>query len=201
MKRLLIVIVVLLIILIGMFIYRNNTSKNYIDVNEIDKIEQFIKNIYLWPEITDEALPSFNIINDAPDKWLWAVVMQNLDKYELTYEEIQEKGKEIFGSDFLKKFPKEGTELISYCKADGKYITSNMELDTEDDLFYIKEIKKNKGGYEVEIIEYKVDYEEEIKKSKKEKLSEYDVYIKNLDEDIIATIKSNEGESKIVEIK
>ena len=68
----------------------------------------------MWQEVTEEALPKFNNINDAPDLWLWEVVKKNLDNYEVSYDEVEQKAKEIFGEEFTKQFPKEGTEYIQY---------------------------------------------------------------------------------------
>ena len=143
MKKLLAIICVLIIIFIGIFVYKTNGNKSIVNVSEVDKIEEYISKIYLWPEVTEDALPTFDNINNAPDLWVWEVVKKSFDKYELKYEEIQEKAYEIFGDNFKKQFPKEGTDYIYYSEEYGKYITSGMGLDTEDDLFLIKNIKKN----------------------------------------------------------
>ena len=158
MKKLLAIICILLVIFIGMFIYKNNINQNNITVSEVQKIEDYIYQIYMWQEITEEALPKFDNINNAPDLWVWEVVKKNLENYELSYDEIQEKATQIFGNNFTKQFPKEGSEYIYYNEDLDKYITTGIGLDTQDDMFYIKKINKTKAGYEVEIVEYLEDY-------------------------------------------
>ncbi len=71
-------------------------------------------------EITGEALPKFDNINDAPDVWTWEVVKKDLENYELTKNEIQNKATELFGNQFKKQFPQEGTEYMQYDEKLGK---------------------------------------------------------------------------------
>lgn len=198
MKKLLAIICILLVIFIGMFIYKNNINQNNITVSEVQKIEDYISKIYMWQEITEEALPKFDNINNAPDLWIWEVVKKNLENYELSYDEIQEKAIQIFGDDFKKQFPKEGSEYIYYNEDLDKYITTGIGLDTQDDMFYIKKINKTKDGYEVEIVEYLEDYENSMGLEDENEV--YDIYIKNLDQETVTTIKSNEGETRAIEV-
>ena len=99
MKKLLAIICVLLVIFIGMFIYKTNINKENVTASEVQNIEDYISKIYMWKEITEEALPKFDNINNAPDLWVWEVVKKDLEDYELSYDEIQEKAKEIFGEN------------------------------------------------------------------------------------------------------
>lgn len=198
MKKLLTIIGVLLIIFIGMYIYKTNINRNNITVSEVQKIEEYISKIYMWQEVTQEALPKFDNINNAPELWIWEVVKKNLEEYELDYEQIQEKAVEIFGEKFTKQFPKEGSEYINYNESYGKYITTGIGLDMQEDVFYIKKINKTKNRYEVEIVEYLEDYENAI--GIEDENESYDIYIKNLNQEIIATIKSNEGEARVIEV-
>lgn len=199
MKKLLAIIGVLLVIFIGMYIYKSNSIKQTaITVSEVEKIEEYISKIYMWKEITEEALPKFDNINNAPDLWVWEVVKKNLDNYELTYNEIQDKSIEIFGENFKKQFPKEGSEYIYYDENEGKYLTTGIGLNAQEDMFLIKKISKNKDTYEVEIVEYIEDYQNAIELEDENQI--YDVYIKNLNEDIVATVKSTQSETKIIEI-
>ena len=213
MKKLLAIICVLLIIFIGMYAYKSNKNKNIVNISEVQQIEEYISKIYMWKEITDEALPKFDDINNAPDLWVWEVVKKDLENYELSYEEIQEKAVQIFGNNFKKQFPKEGTEYIYYDDKIGKYLTSGIDLDVQDDMFFIKDISKNKDGYEVDIVEYLEDYSEAVSseiridenQEEEENLDEnhekiYNVYIRNLNQDIIDTIKSNENETRAIEV-
>lgn len=201
MKKLLAVIGILLVIFIGMYVYKTNltSSNNSITVSEVNKIEEFISNIYLWKEVSGEALPKFNNINEAPDVWLWEVVKKNLENYELTYEEIQEKADEIFGEEFTKKFPKEGYEFIYYDENYGKYLITGIGLDPLEDMFFIKKILKTDNGYEVEIVEYLEDYSEELAAAEEEKSGEYEIYINNLDFETIFTIKNTDSDSVKIE--
>lgn len=198
MKKLLALICVLLVIFIGMYIYKTNINQNNVTVSEVQKIEEYISKIYMWQEITQEALPKFDNINNAPDLWIWEVVKKNLEEFELDYNQIQEKAIEIFGDNFKKQFPKEGSEYIYYDENYGKYLTTGIGLDTQDDMFYIKRINRTKDGYEVEIVEYLEDYENAMGLEDENEV--YDIYIKNLDQKTVATMKSNESETRAIEV-
>lgn len=197
MKKLVAIICVLLVIFIGMYINKTKSSQKIVTASEVEKVEEYISKIYMWKEVTEEALPEFNNINEAPDLWTWEVVKKNLEDYELTYGEIQQKATELFGKQFTKQFPKEGTEYIKYDEQTDKYITSGIGLDSLDDCFLIKNINKNKNEYDVEIVEYLEDYSNSAGVEDEDEV--YDIYIKNLNQDTIATIKSNEGETKAIE--
>lgn len=197
MKKLVAIICVLLVIFIGMYINKTKSNQKIVTASEVEKVEEYISKIYMWKEVTEEALPEFNNINEAPDLWTWEVVKKNLEDYELTYEEIQQKATELFGKQFTKQFPKEGTEYIQYDEQTDKYITSGIGLDSLDDSFLIKNINKNKNEYDVEIVEYLEDYSNSAGVEDENEV--YDIYIKNLNQDTIATIKSNEGETKAIE--
>ena len=197
MKKLVAIICVLLVIFIGMYINKTKSSQKIVTALEVEKVEEYISKIYMWKEVTEEALPEFNNINEAPDLWTWEVVKKNLEDYELTYEEIQQKATELFGKQFTKQFPKEGTEYIQYDEQTDKYITSGIGLDSLDDSFLIKNINKNKNEYDVEIVEYLEDYSNSAGVEDEDEV--YDIYIKNLNQDTLATIKSNEGETKAIE--
>lgn len=197
MKKLVAIICVLLVIFIGMYINKTKSNQKKVTASEVEKVEEYISKIYMWKEVTEKALPEFDNINEAPDLWTWEVVKKNLEDYELTYEEIQQKATELFGKQFTKQFPKEGTEYIKYDEQTDKYITSGIGLDSLDDCFLIKNINKNKNEYDVEIVEYLEDYSNSVGVEDEDEV--YDIYIKNLNQDTIATIKSNEGETKAIE--
>lgn len=198
MKKLLVIICILLVIFIGMYVYKKNINQNNVTASDVQRVQDYISKIYMWQEVTEEALPKFDNINDAPDLWTWEVVKKNLDDYELEYDEIQQKAIELFGKDFKKQFPKEGTEYIQYDKELQKYIATGIGLDTLEDTFLIKNINKTKNGYDVEIIEYLEDYENAV--GLEDENSTYDVYIKNLNKDIIATVKSDDSETNAIEV-
>lgn len=198
MKKLLAIICILLVIFIGMYINKNKSTQNMVTATEVENVQEYISKIYMWKEVTEEALPKFDNINDAPDVWTWEVVKKNLDNYEATYEEIEQKAIQLFGKQFTKQFPEEGTEYIQYDDELGKYLTSGIGLDALDDCFLIKNIKKTKSGYEVEIVEYLEDYENSFGVEDESEI--YEIYIKNLNQDTIATMKNNEAENKSVEI-
>lgn len=190
MKKLIAIIIILAIIFVGMVVYKNvaiNTSNN-ISIQEISQIETYITKIYMWKEITGQALPNFEDINQAEDVWIWEVVKKNLEDYEFFYEEIQEKAKDLFGERLTKEFPKEGTEYIIYDEKNDKYYAVGMGLDQLEDLFLLNEIQKTPNGYEVEIIEYLEDYSQT--------LNEEDdfVIIRNTKEEEIGRVNSTEEE-------
>ena len=207
MKKLLAIICILVIICIGIFIKNSTIKKENINASDVENIENYISKIYMWKEITGEALPKFDNINNAPDLWAWGVVKKDLEDYELSYNQIQEKAKELFGNNFKKQFPKDGTEYLKYDGTSQKYIATGVGLDAEEDRFYIKNIDKTNDGYKVQISEYLVDYgnsydyvnEQTEDPTNDIELPEYDVYIKNLSGDIVSTIKSTDGETKTIE--
>ena len=198
MKKLVAIICILLVIFVGMYVNRSKSNQNLITATEVEKVEEYISKIYMWKEITGEALPKFDNINDAPDVWTWEVVKKDLENYELTKDEIQNKATELFGNQFTKQFPQEGTEYMQYDEKLGKYISTGIELDTLEDCFYIKNIKKTKDGYEVEIAEYLEDYVNSLGIEDENEI--YEIYIKNLNEETIANVKNTEGETKIIEV-
>ena len=191
MKKLVIIIIILLLILIGMVVYKNTAikSNNQLNVQDIEKIETYITKIYMWKEVTSEALPSFENINEASDIWIWEAVKKNLENYELTYDEIQNKAKELFGADFTKEFPREGNESFSYDLKSNKYFAIGMGLDQEEDCFLLNNIQKTETGYEVEIVEYLEDYSQEVEDSSTQN---YQIVIRNLNNEEIGKIQANE---------
>lgn len=191
-----------------MLTYKNLAIKanNNISIQEIERIETYITKIYMWKEITGEALPSFEDINQANDVWIWEAVKKNLEEYELTYEQIEEEANELFGPDLTKKFPKEGSEYLKYDEQTDKYHAVGRGLDEEEDSFLLNKIEKTKDGYEVEIVEYLEDYsnllygeEQESTESKSDENSQNktndEIIIRNLNEEEIGRIKSSEEES------
>lgn len=198
MKKLVAIICILLVIFVGMYVNRSKSNQNLITATEVEKVEEYISKIYTWKEITGEALPKFDNINDAPDIWTWEVVKKDLENYELTKDEIQNKATELFGNQFKKEFPQEGTEYMQYDEKLGKYISTGIELDTLDDCFYIKNIRKTKDGYEVEIAEYLEDYVNSLGVEDENEI--YEIYIKNLNEETIANVKNTEGETKTIDV-
>lgn len=198
MKKLVAIICILLVIFVGMYVNRSKSNQNLITATEVEKVEEYISKIYMWKEITGEALPKFDNINDAPDIWTWEVVKKDLENYELTKDEIQNKATELFGNQFKKQFPQEGTEYMQYDEKLGKYISTGIELDTLEDCFYIKNIKKTKDGYEVEIAEYLEDYVNSLGVEDENEI--YEIYIKNLNEETIANVKNTEGETKTIDV-
>ena len=218
MKKLLVIICVLLIIFVGMYIYKINSNQDNVTAQEVQNIQDYIKKIYMWKEVTGEALPEFDDINEAPDNWLWEVVKKDLEDYELTYEQIQQKSEELFGNNFSKAFPKDGTDYMWFDEETNKYYSTGIGLDSQEDSFFINKIDKTNDGYQVEIAEYIVDYSEytsveneemsnqDIQKNQSDNEAEeiiepgYNIYIKNLDGNVIQTVKSTESESQIIEI-
>lgn len=198
MKKLVAIICILLVIFVGMYVNRIKSNQNLITATEVEKVEEYISKIYMWKEITGEALPKFDNINDAPDVWTWEVVKKNLENYDLTKDEIQNKATELFGNQFTKQFPQEGTEYMQYDEELGKYISTGIELDTLDDCFYIKNIRKTKDGYEVKIAEYLEDYVNSLGVEDENEI--YEIYIKNLNEETIANVKNTEGETKTIDV-
>lgn len=154
----------------------------------------------MWKEITTEALPTFENINEANDRWIWEVVKKNLENYELNYEDIQKKAKELFGPEFTKEFPKEGTEYLTYNEETNKYYAIGMGLDEEEDSFLLDTIEKSKNQYKVKIIEYLEDYSNVYQSQAIEGNEvEYQIAIKNLKNEVITNVKSTEDETNIKE--
>ena len=197
MKKLIVIIIILLMIFVGMYIYKQsritNRQNTEVSVEEINQIETYLQKIYMWREITGDALPAFDNINDAPDIWLWEVVKKNLEEYELTYQQLQDKTKEIFGEDLQKEFPKEGYEYMEYDEETDTYYAIGSGLDNQEDVFLLDKIQKSDNGYTVEIVEYLEDYSEGYETTDEE----YNIQIKNLNDETIGEVKSTESETNI----
>lgn len=190
MKKLLIIIVVLAIIFIGMLVYRSNgVNRTQVNINEINNIEEYIGKIYMWKEVTKEALPSFDNINNADETWIWEVVKKNLEEYEVDYNTIENKAKEIFGEDIEKEFPKGGNQSFEYNEETDKYVATETTFDAQEDSFLLNTIEKENGGYKVQIIEYLEDYGEQSS-----------IIIRNLQGEEIGRIANSESETKAQEI-
>ena len=204
MRKMIVAIIILLIIFVGMIIYRNMaiSSNNQVSVQEIEQIQTYITKIYMWKEVTAEALPTFENINEASDMWTWEVVKKNLEDYELSYEQIQEKAKELFGPDFTKEFPREGTENFTYDEETDKYYATGMGLDQEEDCFLLNQINKTDAGYEVEIVEYLEDYSQENIENldieegvENTSIQNFQINIRNLNDEEIGKVEENQESS------
>lgn len=197
MKKLIVIIIILVIIFVGMVVYKNVMVKNSnINIQEIERIENYINQIYMWKEITGEAIPDFENINQANERWIWEVVKKNIEEDEPSYKQIQEKAKELFGQAFTKEFPKEGTEYLTYNEQTNQYEAVPVELDQQGDLFLLNTIKKTKTGYEVEIVEYLEDYSPMLKEE-----AENFVIIRNLQEEEIGRISGSAEEEETELVK
>ena len=200
MKKLIVIIVILLLIFVGMYMYKHNkiigNQSTEVSIDEINKIETYLQKIYMWREITGDALPVFDEINDAPDVWLWEVVKKNLEEYTLTYEQLQDKAKEIFGEDLQKEFPKEGYEYMEYNEETNTYYAIGSGLDNQEDVFLLDKIQKQDNGYTVQIVEYLEDYSEGYETSD----GAYNIQIKNLKDEIIGEVNSEESETNIQQV-
>ena len=197
MKKLIIIIIILLLIFVGMYIYRQNrivsNRSSEVSVDEINQIETYLQKIYMWREITGDALPVFDNINNAPDVWLWEVVKKNLEEYELSYEQLQDKTKEIFGEDLQKEFPREGYEYMEYNEETDTYYAVGSGLDNQEDVFLLDKIQKQDNGYTVQIVEYLEDYSEGYETTD----TDYNIQIKNLNDETIGEVNSTESETNI----
>ena len=191
MRKMLIIIGILSIIFFGMIAYRKLEIKNSTTVNagEVTQIQSYIEKIYLWKEVTKEALPTFSDINQANDKWIWEVVKNNLDDYEISLEEANKKVKELFGKECNKQMPKEGNSSFIYNEESGKYEATGVELDNKQDTFLINNITKTKDGYQVEIIEYLINH-----------MNENNITVENTNEESLGTVGNSANDTKIQDI-
>lgn len=192
MKKLVVIIIILVIIYVGMVVYKNTAiNAKQISINEIKNIEEYINKIYMWKEVTKEALPNFETIEQADEKWIWEVVKKNIEEEAPTYEQIEEEANDIFGQAFSKEFKKEGTESIVYNSQTENYNLVQVELDDKIDMFLLNKIEKTNQGYEVEIIEYLEDNSQLFSGN-----SENFVIIKNANDEEIGRISGTiEGEA------
>ena len=180
-----------------MYVYKNNViNRNNITIQEIEKIESYMEQIYMWKEITKDALPCFEEINQADETWIWEVVKKNLEEYEIPISQIQEKAKEIFGEKFNKEFPKEGTKYLTFNEENNLYYATGIELDQQADSFLLDKIEKTKQGYEVEIIEYLEDYSSLVGEEQKNYAT-----IRNLEQEEIGKINPTNTEEETEFIK
>ena len=109
------------------------------------------------------------------------------------------------GSFFAKQFSKDGNTSFEYQSDENTYVATNVELDTENDKFLINNIKKTKQGYEVEIVEYLEDYSNEPEdviideENKTAEETEFDISIKNVNEETVFSVKNTEGPTEIID--
>lgn len=188
MKKLVVIIIILILVFVGMIIYKNITisTNNNISVEEINQIETYLVKIYMWKEITGDALPCFDDINQANETWIWEAVKKNLEDYEFSYEQINSKKQELFGEKLTKDFPKEGTDYLTYNEETNEYYATGVGLDQQEDEFLLNNITKTDTGYEIEIVEYLEDYSQTESDS---------IIIRNIAEDEIGKVSSLEEES------
>ena len=157
MKKMLIIIMILSCILVGMIIYRKQAvgAKDNVNVQDIKQIEEYITKIYGWKEVTKQALPEFEDINNVDKLWLWEIVKKNLDDYELTYEQINNKAEELFGKDFKNQFPKEGNDSIEY---EEDYSSENSIIITNTNEEEIGRVSNNDNETKIqEIVKQNMD--------------------------------------------
>ena len=178
-----------------MIVYRSRSVSNseQVTITEIENIENYISEIYMWQEITNEALPTFDNINNANELWIWEVVKKNLEEFELDYQQIQDKGKEIFGEDFKKEFSKEGSQSFEYNEETQKYYPTETNLDDKEDRFLLNTIERTDEGYKVEIIEYIEDYSKVIE-------GQNIIIIENLNQEQIGQVSEPDSEQNIQDI-
>ena len=175
-----------------MIVYKNVAIKsNHVSIQEIEKIENYINQVYMWKEVTGEAMPVFEDINQANERWVWEAVKKNIEEDKPSYEQIQKKAKELFGQAFTKEFPKEGTEYLTYNEQTNQYEAIAVDLDQQGDLFLLNTIKKTKTGYEVEIVEYLEDYSPMLKEK-----AENFIIIRNLQEEEIGRMSGSVEEEE-----
>jgi len=91
---------------------------------------------------------------------LYGVLIGFSDFTNMSY--YLKKAAELFGNNFNKKFPQEGTSYLLYDEQNNLYYAEEISLDQQEDSFYINKIQKQKNGYEVEMIEYIEDYTQEL---------------------------------------
>ena len=178
-----------------MIVYRSRSVSNseQVTITEIENIENYISEIYMWQEITNEALPTFDNINNANELQICEVVKKNLEEFELDYQQIQDKGKEIFGEDFKKEFPKEGSQSFEYNEETQKYYPTETNLDDKEDRFLLNTIERTDEGYKVEIIEYIEDYSKVIE-------GQNIIIIENLNQEQIGQVSEPDSEQNIQDI-
>ena len=96
----------------------------------------------------------------------------------------------MYGEELTTKYPKEGTEFIKYNEETNDYIPSEIELDANDDRFYINKITKIKNGYTAEIVEYLVDYTDSDNNN---------IYLKNLNGEIVEKLTGEETKQEVTQ--
>ena len=112
---------------------------------------------------------------------------------EITYEQLQDKTKEIFGEELQKEFPREGYEYMEYNEQNDTYYAVGIGLDNQEDLFLLDTIQKNNDDYSIQIVEYLEDYSEGYEAID----DNYNIQIKNLNDTTIGEVKSTEAEANI----
>ena len=76
------------------------------------------------------------------------------------------------------------------------YYAIGSGLDNQEDVFLLDTIQRKENGYTVQIVEYLEDYSEGIETTN----TEYNIQIKNLNDETIGTVKNTEDETNIQQI-
>ena len=99
----------------------------------------------------------------------------------------------IFGEDFKKEFPKEGSQSFEYNEETQKYYPTETNLDDKEDRFLLNTIERTDEGYKVEIIEYIEDYSKVIE-------GQNIIIIENLNQEQIGQVSEPDSEQNIQDI-
>ncbi len=135
-------------------------QEEIVDANDSIEINEYINKIYSYYE---SKMPEFTNINSAEDKWVWSVALLNYStkykilKYEISYNDVVETAKDLFGPNLTKKLAKTDMDIAEYYEDKDSFGIIGRGGPIIVPRYVISNIKKIDNGFEVKIIEYSKD--------------------------------------------
>lgn len=171
MKKDKIIYIIIIVLILGFVIYKKIIEvpghiagqiaiEDLISQVHYEDAQKHLEDIFIENEnsFNNITVPEFKNINDAPEKWIWNVLYNNLENEEnkYTYEQIQEKLINLFSSEFERKFPEEGIDgLIEKNIENNIYYKTEIKKDNTKKYGYcIKSLTQEDTMYKIYIIEY-----------------------------------------------
>lgn len=167
-----VVIIVLIFSLIGCSITEkveddeiNEVMEEKISKIEYREIEEYIKSINGYYEVSRYVLPNFDKLKDVNENWIWETVWKNASKLPgsgyFTREDLANEAKNLFGSEFDKEFPIEGLPgLINYSDDYKGYYCNAFGLDGYLSRVIVDDVKKTGDSYVADVVCYLQDVED-----------------------------------------
>lgn len=152
-------------------------SRQEVTLQEKDNIQEYLNEIYHFFETT---IPEFETINEADESWIWGVSLNRVYDYTkgegISYNELIQSAKELFGDEFNLEPPKENMDFITYDKDTSTYSIAPRGGVMGVLGIVIYSAEKTETGYIVKTVEYfeQIEWDDETNTEnlEKEKIKE-----------------------------